>query len=281
MGKVAKGVDGQLELITKTLKSEGGESKFVELTAPRLFTSGIAELRNSAEDLTKLRIAVGNRLWINEAILKSMMLMGLNSKVEKRLQRKIDEVYFQLNNVVAHSETETKSQLESLLEMDAVYKRVFEPIYQIGPSLAAKLIKEIVTIERFPNKECLVAYFGLHVRDGKAPRRAKTAPGQEKRVANWNTNGKTALYLWAEQLMKGKCKRPDDPWVKRLLYYYDQYIAEFEVNGKEGRIKNKKHAFYCAYRQVAKKLPHHIYREWKRVESESGVASADSMKLTA
>ena len=276
-----KGVDGQLELVVNTLKSGGGESKFTELTASWLGTSSIAALRNSVDELTRDRIRINNRTWINQAVLQSMRTLGMDKLTEKRLRNKIDEVNSQISEVVALSENETKAQLEKLLVLDPVYKQVLEPIYQIGPSLAAKLMKEIMTIERFATKEKLVAYFGLHVVNGKAPRRKKAAKGEKKEAANWNTDGKTALYLWAEQLMKGKNKRPDDPYVQRLLHYYAIYIAEYEANGGKGKIENKKHAFFCAYRQVAKKLLHHIYREWKRVEGESSVVVANIVELSA
>lgn len=257
-----KGVAGQAELVTKTLAGDDWELRFAELTGQRLKTSSIATLCSSIEDFVKIRIQIGNRIDIDEYVRFAMGEVGLDEVTNKRLEKMTQALREKLNGVVLEAEKQAKYEREKILATDPIYKAVFEPKYQIGPSLAGKLMTEILTIDRFKTKAKLYAYFfGRQTADGKAPSSKK---GQ---ASNWNKEGKSALYLWAQQLQRAKDSRPDDIYVKRFLHYLELYKSRIgvEIEGKE-TIQNGRHAFYCAYRQVAKKLLHHIWREWREVE---------------
>lgn len=70
----------------------------------------------------------------------------------------------------------------------------------IGPRLAGLLVANIAPISRFANTSKLWAYAGLHVIDGKAPRKEKG------KKANWNMELKVTAYKIGESFLKSKSK---------------------------------------------------------------------------
>ncbi len=152
----------------------------------------------------------------------------------------------------------------------------------VGPRLAALLVANIGDIGRFDTISKLWAYAGLHVIDGRAPKRAV---GQK---ANWNAELKTTAWKLGQSFVK----IADSPY-RKLYDAYKVRITEREVaNGNIiwqsdgtkvtpahhlprvkppakapakpewtlGRINN------MALRFIAKRLLSHLWLVWRAME---------------
>lgn len=70
-------------------------------------------------------------------------------------------------------EQETKKLVEQVVEKEPIYHAYLRCIKGVGPLIAATLITRIGDPSRFATISALWAYCGLHVIDGKAPKRKR------------------------------------------------------------------------------------------------------------
>lgn len=90
-----------------------------------------------------------------------------------------------------------------MVEPNAIYQKVFEPIPGCGPLIAARFISAISDIRRFETRAKLTAYAGYHhFEDGTRARRRSGS------VSNWNMELKQATYLLCDMTVKNAAS----PW---------------------------------------------------------------------
>lgn len=111
-----------------------------------------------------------------------------------------------------------------------IVKKWLRRVRGIGPRLSGLLVANIYDIERFASPGKLYAYCGLHVKDGRAVKRAK---GEK---ANWNAELKTTCWKIGQSFVKA-----GGPY--RALYdrYKSRIIEREETKGNViyTMVKNK------------------------------------------
>lgn len=77
--------------------------------------------------------------------------------------------------------------LGRVLKVMPIYTEFLAEVKGIGPAIAAGLLAYTQSIDRFPSMSHMIAYFGLHVVDGHAPRKKA---GER---ANWHGQARSLL----------------------------------------------------------------------------------------
>lgn len=154
--------------------------------------------------------------------------------------------------------------LKLSLEEMPVYRRFLSGVKGIGPATAAGLLAFVGDFSRFSSVSHMMAYFGLDVRDGKAPRKTK---GQ---IANWHQEGRSLILgVIADLFVK-----------MRTPIYRDIYEKE---KAKQLPLTDKPIiAEKRARRKMAKEFIKDFYREYKNAiksPDETSTKSATKKKL--
>ena len=146
-----------------------------------------------------------------------------------------------------------------------IYNEYLKDIQGLGVRSAAGLISIIGEIERFSTVSKLWAYFGLDVRNGKAPKRKK---GQ---LANWSQRGRSLVLNDIVSNGFKMCgaatsKRPE-PFVWRAIYddFKEQEIKKNEARTEEEKL-SKGHMDNRAIRRTGKEFLKGLYNKWKSLE---------------
>lgn len=182
-----------------------------------------------------------------------------------------------LQGLVAE-EAKRDRELAKVLEGLTVYNELFSPIEGVGPAIAARLIVAIRDIRRFANKHKLKAYLGAHVmnggRFGERSAENQFARRRGGEVANWQADGRQALYLLTEQFNR----RPNTPWGKKLREIkaklretHPEPVKVTRVNSKTGETKevtmySDGHIQKMARWRTATKFVEWLYKGWARLE---------------
>lgn len=147
---------------------------------------------------------------------------------------------------IEETEAKLKGYVKAMLKPNHFYNAWLKHVKGIGPLLAASLMADLGSPERFSTVGQLWAYAGEHVVNGEAPRRRK---GQK---ANWNGNLRTTLFKVSESFVKNKC-------FGRQLY--DEYKAYYiDRDGPDPAWKPHKRAM----RRVAKDFLRCLWRAWMK-----------------
>lgn len=199
-------------------------------------------LYSTFKSLQKLRVATGNQLYSDDDPLTESILIGLEKQEEAILKG-----------------------LKASLEQMPIYAEFLSQIKGVGPATSAGLLAFVGDIERFPSVSHLMSYFGLDVRDGKAPKRAK---GQ---VANWHHRGRSLLLgVIGDSFIK-----------QRTPIYRDMYDAEKAIQLEicERKIHAERRAIRKAVKQFVKDF-YSAYKQYGRglVEMEKLEADAPRSK---
>lgn len=187
-------------------------------------------------------------------------------------------------------ESKRSRELEAHLETLDVYTKILKPVEGCGPKIAARLIVAIGDIRRFDDsprpdgkvtrgKAKIKRYCGACPNDdGEFLRR------RSGEVANWNNQGRLALYLIGDQFNR----RPKSVWGQKLLEYKaklrlahpDVICKDCSQNGPEvkwadcpdqkhhKRAYNDGHIHKMALWRTATKFLEWVYKEWKRLEND-------------
>jgi uncharacterized short protein YbdD (DUF466 family) len=170
-------------------------------------------------------------------------------------------------------ESDAKKFMTEELKNYPIYTRWLSQIKGVNVSVGGGLIAIIKDIRKFNHCSSLWKYFGLDVRDGKAPRRQK---GQ---VANWSQKGRSlVLGIIADSFIKQRT-----PGYREL---YDaakaKELAEEELNPGT-RLDTKRfgtpehkplgHADKRAKRKMMKLFMSHLWSTWRLLE---GLPAEDS-----
>jgi len=137
--------------------------------------------------------------------------------------------------------------IRALLKVNPFYNAWLKHIKGVGPLMAASLISEIGSVDKFPGPRSLWAYAGLHVVDGKAPKRAKGVK------SNWNPTLRTTCWKLGGQFVKAKTS------LGRQLYdgYKGYYIEKDNPSLSKGQIDNR------ARRKVVKAFLRCMWAAWR------------------
>lgn len=142
---------------------------------------------------------------------------------------------------------------------------------------AARLLGVTGSLDRFSTVSKLWAYLGLHVVDGKAPRRARGTK------ANWSPEGRKTCFVLGENIVRSG---GDGPYraaydEKKAAYLARKLTGPSECPfGHEHRAKSKGgaekpgaapcsvdgHVHNAAKRYAVKFLLREMWREWRRVQ---------------
>lgn len=148
-------------------------------------------------------------------------------------------------------EAKLQGYIRAMLKHNAFYNAWLKHVKGIGPLLAASLIADLGSPERFNTVGQLWAYCGLHVNDdGEAPRRKK---GQ---MANWNGALRMTCYKVASQFV-----RTNDCLGRRLYDEYKQYYIDRD--GADPKWQPHKRAM----RRVMKDFVRCLWRAWMNVRN--------------
>lgn len=149
-----------------------------------------------------------------------------------------------------------------------MYTEVLSQIEGVGALVGARLANAIQDIRRFPTEAKLMAYLGVHVRDGKFPRKCR---GE---VANWHNEGRQAFYLLSEQ------------WNRRQGSYWGQYLLRMKANLRQRHpdvvVENGKkrytngHIHKMALWRTMTRCCRHIFRELLKLERERVSAAEET-----
>lgn len=139
-------------------------------------------------------------------------------------------------------------ELLRILKGFPIWVEWMQKVRGIGPRLGAGFISEIFDIGRFPTISKLWAYCGMHVIEGKAPKRAKG------RQANWNPRLRRLLYNLTDCFMKigGFYRREYD----RFRLKEDTLYPNLSASHRQMR----------ARRRVAKLFLAHLWAKWNWLE---------------
>lgn len=143
------------------------------------------------------------------------------------------------------SEKKMQRHLIIMLKDEPFYNSWLKKVKGIGPLLAASLMAELGSPEGFKTVGQLMAYSGMDVRNGEAPRRKR---GEK---ANWNGNIRMTLFKAASSFIK-----KTDCFGRKL---YDEYKTYYiERDGAEPKWKPHRRAM----RRVEKDFLRCMWRAW-------------------
>jgi len=174
--------------------------------------------------------------------------IALNNRIlaYERLHLPVDFLRPALADIQA-TEDKLERYIEAMLKHEPFYNAWLKHVMGISHLLAASLIADIGSPERFQTVGQLWAYAGQHVRDGKAPRREKGIP------ANWNSSLQVTLHKVVSSFVKLK---GNDRCLGRQLY--DNYRAYYiERDGEDSKGVHAR-----AGRRVAKDFLRCLYLAW-------------------
>lgn len=167
-------------------------------------------------------------------------------------QQEISWMQLHVEDRLREVEKNLEKRIRELLSDFPIWTQYLAKINGIGPKLAGSLIASYVTPARFDTISKFWAYAGMHVVDGKAPRRRR----QEK--ANWSSELRKTIY------------KLEDSFVKVKGGYQELYkrIKAEEVAKNEAREEplSRRWVHQRARRRVAKIFLAHLWLTWREME---------------
>lgn len=157
-----------------------------------------------------------------------------------------------------------KVLMEQYISREEIWINWLAKVRGIGPVIAASLIKNFGYCEKFQHVSSLWKYCGLHVVNGKAPKREKG------KKLDFRLSLRTFTWKISDSFVK-----------QRTVPYRGIYDSEKErqlklmENGAENAPKNKKHADLRARRKAVKVFLQHYWkigREIKKLPTDSPYA---------
>lgn len=185
-----------------------------------------------------------------------------------------------LDGFVAEEKKRDK-ELAKLLNQLGIYEELFQKIEGVGPAIAARLIVAIRDVRRFSTKHKLKAYLGVHVmcggKFGDRPANRQFVRRRAGEVANWQDDGRQALYLLVDQFNR----RPNSEWGKKLrevkaklrATHPDVMCQECECKWDDCQMQKTHKRKYTdghiqkmALWRTATKFTEWLWKEWMRIE---------------
>tara|TARA_Y100000593_G_C4320080_1_gene343274 strand:+ start:455 stop:1426 length:972 start_codon:yes stop_codon:yes gene_type:complete len=195
-----------------------------------------------------------------EARKKSKQRTGLDPVLA---ELKADELK-EATNYVSRCNTKIKKHLVDF----PIYSECLKDIKGVGIASAGELVTIIKDIERFPTVSKLWAYFGLDVRNGKAPKRKK---GE---LANWSQRGRSLILndIVSNGFKMGGAateKRPE-PFKWRSVYdeFKSKELEKNELRAEEDQLSNG-HMDNRAVRRTGKEFLKMVWNKWKALNQQN------------
>ncbi len=220
----------------------------------------IIKLRNAYHyrmDVMKERIACEQRLFQRtrgDIFCNEEGLFPEGSLIKEFERRKASDVILQANLA---EEAIAEKALKNAVEVLDVWNEVFADIDGIGYKIAARIISSVIDIRRFEKPSQLAAFLGVHVlKDGRFPRR------RNGELANWHPDGRQALYLFADQLVRQKDR------TKWGRYFLARKAAlrvihpVVEVDEKSKKKYTDGHIHKMAIWRTLTRFAEYLHREW-------------------
>lgn len=220
--------------------------------------------------------AMKARIGCEQKILQNLVGLIFCSEEGKYPEGTIEVLYEQakandkiLQGYLAEEDKRDKN-LAKILKQLAIYEELFQPIEGVGPAIAARLIVAIRDIRRFATDAKLKAYLGVHVMNGgkfgERPSNKQFVRRRAGEVANWQTDGRQALYLLVDQFNR----RPNTVWGKKLreikARLRERHPEVVEVEGKKRYTDG--HIQKMALWRSATKFTEWLWKEWTRIERQ-------------
>lgn len=200
--------------------------------------SRLNSLYSTFKGIQHLRVATNNRVYANG---------------EEQVQKILDNLEKQERDIL-------KIITESLEEM-SIYTEFLSKIKGIGPATSAGLIAYVGDLERFSTFGHMCAYFGIHVKDGQAPRK------QMGVLANWHQKGRSLMLgVIADSFIKQRTPLYREVYEKEKKKQLP--ICKLMFNGKLGY---KITAERRARRKAVKTFLKDFYQAYKRLGRDNTV----------
>ncbi len=253
--------DNDPKLLVELALSE--PERFQQIEARDLGLIRLTEIYRSWQEAMKARIACEQRLY--QRLVGKIFLSEEGGYPEGTIEDQFDAAKANdliLRGLVAEENTRAR-EMEKVLQSLPVWK-IFEAVEGCGPKIAARLIVSIGDIRRFSTKAKLRAYCGVHVgADGSFVRKRAGA------VANWNNEGRQALFLIADQFNR----RPDSEWGQKLREVKANYrqvhpepVKRPNKQGKEVTVYSDGHIHKMSLWRASTKFLNHLYSAWWALE---------------
>jgi len=169
---------------------------------------------------------------------------------DKLTDKELDYIQKSLNisKGAERFETEAKALMKGYIESHPIYWDFLKKIRGIGPVLSSNVIKSFGYCERFDMVSALWKYCGLHVVDGKAPKRAK---GEK---IDWNPKLRTMCWKIGDSFVKARSP------VYRQIYDEEKArrLQKFKAEKHDPK-SIKLHADLCARRKMVKIFLQHYW----------------------
>lgn len=183
-----------------------------------------------------------------------------------------------LKVLVAEEEEAIRKLEKEALPKIAMYTEVLSKIDGLGPLVGARLANAIQDIRRFPTEAKLMAYLGVHLRDGKFPRQRHGAQ------ANWSGEGRQGFYLFSDQF---SIWRPKSVWGQ----YFERMKAGFRTkhpqvelvdgaNGKKVKKYTDGHIHKMARWRTMTRCCRRIFKDLWKLERGTLQVSGDGQALS-
>lgn len=210
-----------------------------------------------AKEIQKARIAAENNL--RQVVEIGKKVFYADDEIPEQIKAamiKGDQKYF---DSLRKQEGSFTRACERAFKETRWYNEIAIPAAEgegMGPMMAGEFLWTIGSAHKFSSFGRLVKYAGLHVRDGKAPKRAK---GQR---VDWSPPLRTALYKLSENWNR----KPECVWRARWdgwkVWYTENRPHVLEEKGGKGHIHN------MARRKVQREFLRNLYDLWWEYEEE-------------
>jgi len=176
-----------------------------------------------------------------------------------------EALHFWMDEVLSKVEQKTKKEIEGLLKGIPVWEEFFKKVKGIGPCLAGSLIAGIVDIGRFRYISSLWKYCGMHVVNGRAPRR------ERGKKINWDPFLRMTCFKIGDSFIKQK---PERCFYRALydskkLYYKEKYPEKVPLKTKKGKtvyMYTDGHIHNMARRYAVKIFLSHLWVRWRELD---------------
>jgi hypothetical protein len=261
--------------LTKTVRDREGIEKTDDNDAIIIYNTFMDWLNTQDEtfrvftysiDLEELSYQVKVRAEAVEARKKAKQRTKLDPILAGLMVEEVKESV----NYVGRLETKIKRKLKTF----PIYSEYLADLKGVG-----ELITIIKDIERFGTVSKLWAYFGLDVRNGKAPKRKA---GQ---TANWSHRGRCLVLNdivsngfkmcgASTKNTDGSIKKEASMWRQKYDAYKEHELAKNELREEEDKI-SKGHMDNRAIRKTGKEFLKLLYLKWKEDNKHARVSNTD------
>jgi len=174
------------------------------------------------------------------------------------------------------AEGEAEKELKRIVESLNVWAGIFENIEGIGYRIAARIINSVIDIRRFETPAQFAKFLGVHVlADGRFPRR------RHGELAGWNPDGRQALYLFADQLIRQK----DRTHWGRYFLARKKALRVKHPEAELGENKKKRytdgHIHKMAIWRTLTRFAEYLHREWWKVEKSATKSGSEGDRKVA